>query len=153
LEWLPAIEIRGEGVFLQLNGDRLTAWEQRPEVLARVARVSESWKIECNRRNPDEPRPFPATPRLLLIHSLAHALSGQLTLECGYSSASRRERLYVSEGSDGMAGLLIYTGAPDSDGTLGGLQRRSSPDLLGPSVVAAIRSMEWCSSDPLCIAG
>ncbi|MFC6519803.1 Zn-binding domain-containing protein [Undibacterium arcticum] len=87
------------------------------------------------------------------MHTFAHALIRQLTLECGYSSASLRERLYVSEGEQGMAGLLIYTATPDSDGTLGGLQRQAMPDLLGPAVEGAIRSAQWCSSDPLCING
>lgn len=153
LSWLPAIEVRGEGVFVQLDGSRLAAWEQHREVVARVAPVADTWKSECNRRNPNKPLPFGASPRLLLAHSLAHALIRQLTLECGYSSASLRERLYVSEGPEGMAAILIYTGTSDSDGTLGGLQRRASATSLGPSIVAAIRSMEWCSSDPLCIAG
>ena len=41
------------------------------------------------------------TPRYLLVHTFAHALMRQLTLECGYSTAALRERLYVSEGDDG----------------------------------------------------
>jgi hypothetical protein len=88
-----------------------------------------------------------------MIHSLAHALMRQLTLECGYSTASLRERLYVSDGVDGMTGLLIYTATSDSDGTLGGLQRRAGPDLLGPTILGALKSVQWCSSDPLCISG
>ena len=50
-------------------------------------------------------------------------------------------------------GLLIYTSAADSDGTLGGLQRRAAEDLLGPTIIGAIQSSQWCSSDPLCING
>jgi hypothetical protein len=153
LPWLPAIEVRGEGIFLRFKEDTLRAWEQMPEVLRRVASAHTSWQAEWKRRYPDKPLPFPASPRLLLIHSFAHALIRQLTLECGYSSASLRERLYVAAGEGGMAGLLIYTATPDSDGTLGGLQRRAMPDLLGPTIVGAIRSEEWCSSDPLCIGG
>jgi hypothetical protein len=52
-----------------------------------------------------------------------------------------------------MAGVLIYTATSDSDGTLGGLQRQAGEDLLGPTVIGAIRSAQWCSSDPLCISG
>ena len=153
LDWLPAIEVRGEGLFVRVDGDRLRQWEALPIVTERVRRADRSWKVDWERRNPGKPRPFGATARLLLIHSFSHALIRQLTLECGYSSASLRERLYVSEGDEGMAGLLIYTATPDSDGTLGGLQRRAMQDLLGPTIVAAIRSMQWCSSDPLCLAG
>jgi len=153
LDWLPAIEVRGEGIFIRLDQNRLLNWESSTVVTNRVAKADNNWSIEWEKRNPGKPRPFPASPRLLLLHSLAHALIRQLTLECGYSSASLRERLYVSEGEAGMAGILIYTATPDSDGTLGGLQRRAMPDLLGPTVIGALRSARWCSSDPLCITG
>lgn len=153
LEWLPAIEVRGEGIFLQLNAEKLRAWEAQPEVLERILPAAQSWMADWHRRNGDDPIPFQATPRLLMLHAFSHALIRQLTLECGYSTASLRERLYVSEGDDGMAGVLIYTATSDSDGTLGGLQRRASPDLLGPTVIGALRSAQWCSSDPLCISG
>ena len=153
LDWLPAIEVRGEGIFIQLNLDALREWEARPEVRARIQAATESWRADWRRRNGDEPLPFEATPRLLMIHAFSHALIRQLTLECGYSTASLRERLYVSEGAGGMAGVLVYTATSDSDGTLGGLQRRASPDLLFPTVLGALRSAQWCSSDPLCIVG
>jgi hypothetical protein len=75
----------------------------------------------------------------------------QLTLDCGYSSAALRERLYTGpEGSD-MAGLLIYTATTDEDGTLGGLQRQGDPSRMERTVQAALAAQEWCSSDPLCI--
>lgn len=153
LEWLPAIEVRGEGVFIQLNIKALRSWEAQPDVLQRIAPAMRSWRLDWQRRSPDEPIPFEATPRLLMLHAFSHALIRQLTLECGYSTASLRERLYVSEGPDGMAGVLVYTATSDSDGTLGGLQRRAAPDLLGPTVIGALRSAQWCSSDPLCITG
>lgn len=153
LDWLPAIEVRGEGIFLQLNMEALREWEAQPEVRERVQPATRSWEAEWKKRNGDEPLPYTATPRLLMVHALSHALIRQLTLECGYSTASLRERLYVSEGPEGLAGILIYTATSDSDGTLGGLQRRASADLLGPTVVGAIRSAQWCSSDPLCLSG
>jgi len=153
LEWLPAIEVRGEGVFIRFNIDALLKWEVQPEVVERVRPATESWRSDWQRRNSDKPVPFEATPRLLMLHAFSHALIRQLTLECGYSTASLRERLYVSEGPDGMAGVLIYTATSDSDGTLGGLQRRADKELLGPTVIGALRSAHWCSSDPLCISG
>ena len=149
-EWLPAIEVRGEGIFLQLNINRVSEWEAGLKDNERIKRVSESWRQEWDLRYPEKKLPFEVTPRLLMIHSFAHAIIQQLTLECGYSSASLRERIYTDKDA---AGLLIYTATPDSDGTLGGLQRRALQDLLGPTVIAAVKSMEWCSSDPLCITG
>jgi hypothetical protein len=77
----------------------------------------------------------------------------QLALDCGYSSASLRERLYVGEQPTAMSGILIYTATSDSDGTMGGLVRQGLPGRMADLVYAAIKSAEWCSSDPLCIEG
>ena len=151
MDWLPAIEVRGEGIFIGLNIRRLSQWEADHKVLQRINPLATFWREDWSRRNLNAPLPYEITPRFLLLHTLSHALIRQLTIECGYSSASLRERLYVAEGEDGMAGVLIYTATPDSDGTLGGLQRRASMDLFEESFKAALAAMEWCSSDPLCI--
>jgi hypothetical protein len=50
-----------------------------------------------------------------------------------------------------MAGLLIYTAAGDSDGTLGGLVRQGEPDRFSITVDRALDRLSWCSSDPVCI--
>lgn len=153
LDWLPAVEVRGEGIFLAFNAETLRAWEQQEAVAERARKIDEAWQIEWKRRYGEDAPSWRITPRYLLAHTFAHALMRQLTLECGYSTAALRERLYVSDGDDGMAGLLIYTATSDSDGTLGGLQRQGEPARIERAVEAAIRAMEWCSSDPLCIEG
>lgn len=114
LDWLPAVENLGEGVFLELNRDRLQAWEDLDFVQRRtdvLLKAYSDWR---------QARGLPAIrdqrPRLILLHTLAHLLMRQMALDCGYSSASLRERVYSD--SD-MAGLLIYTSTPDSDGSLG----------------------------------
>lgn len=151
--WLPAVEVRGEGIFLAFNPETLQGWENQDDVAARAQSVDAAWGIEWHRRYGEGEPAWRITPRYLLAHSFAHALMRQLTLECGYSTAALRERLYVSDGTDGMAGLLIYTATSDSDGTLGGLQRQGEAHRLERTVESAIRAMEWCSSDPLCIEG
>jgi hypothetical protein len=50
-----------------------------------------------------------------------------------------------------MAGLLLYTATSDADGTMGGLSRQAEASRLLNLVMNGIRSMEWCSNDPLCI--
>lgn len=151
--WLPAIEVRGEGIFLAFNPDHLRQWERQKEVRKRADKIQDSWLNEWRERYGEgDPTPV-ITPRYLLIHTWAHALIRQLTLECGYSSASLRERLYIAEDENQMAGLLIYTSTSDSDGTLGGLQRQGKPEKISRTVQAAVKAMEWCSSDPLCIEG
>lgn len=152
LDWLPAIEVRGEGIFLALNEERLSNWETRPDVVARVVecemRHQADWK---ERYGEDAKLPEAITPRYMLCHTLAHALMRQLTLECGYSSASLQERIYAGTGEEPMAGLLIYTATPDSDGTLGGLERQGKSKRIADILERAIVAIEWCSSDPLCI--
>ena len=155
--WLPAVEVRGEGIFLSLNQERLEEWECQEEVVRRA--------VQARLRTPEEVArgdrpvsPEEISPRFMLVHTLAHALMRQLTLECGYSSASLRERLYVGPGNpatgmEPMAGLLIYTSTSDSDGTLGGLERQGLPERIEQTVRGGLKAMEWCSSDPLCIQG
>lgn len=155
--WLPAIEVRGEGIFLALDTHHLETWERLPAVQteSQKARQHTPGKDTGRQRQQYE---IEFTPRFMLVHSLAHALMRQLTLECGYSSAALRERLYVDigdpeSGRRSMAGLLIYTSTSDSDGTLGGLERQGSAERIERTVIAGIEAMEWCSSDPLCIKG
>ena len=153
LGWLPAIEVRGEGIFLAFNQETLHRWEKQESVEDRARKIDRAWRVEWQDRYGGGKPEKRITPRSILAHTFAHALMRQLTLECGYSSAALRERLYVSEGNGGMAGLLIYTATSSSDGTLGGLQRQGTPIRIQRAVTAAIQSMEWCSSDPLCLEG
>jgi hypothetical protein len=148
-DWLPAVEIYGEGVLIRLDEGLIRDWERRPEVLERVE-VLESRRLASGLNA--SLLQDPATPRLVMMHTLAHLLMRQLSFDCGYSSASLRERLYcATDPQQSMAGLLVYTASGDSEGTLGGLAREGSTDRLGRSVVAALRSATWCSVDPICI--
>jgi hypothetical protein len=152
--WLPAIEVKGEGIFLALDKEHLKKWEAITEVLDRAGKIVTYH--ESRVLNPDNAQ-IEISPalgaRFLLLHSLAHILMKQLSLQCGYSTASLRERLYLGEGDKEMAGLMIYTATNDSDGTLGGLQRQGQAGRFAPMFMEAIRANEWCSSDPLCIKG
>ncbi len=152
-DWRPAIELRGEGIFLRLSPERLASWESRPEVVRRAARHAGP---VARRLHPNDPSAT-VTPalaaRFLMVHALAHALMRRLSLSCGYSSSALRERLYVGEGVHDMAGILIHTGAPDAEGTLGGLVRQGRQDRLEETLIGALQDMAWCASDPVCISG
>lgn len=152
LEWLPAIEVRGEGIFLALNEERLSTWEARADVISRVSECEVRHLADWKKRYGDDAKPpRTITPRYMVCHTLAHTLMRQLTLECGYSSSSLQERIYAGIGDERMAGLLIYTATPDSDGTLGGLERQGKAGRIEGILQRGIDSIEWCSSDPLCI--
>jgi len=148
--WLPASVINGEGIFLQLNDERLRQWEDSTKAL-----IAPKLKILIDNfeqvRRKTGWKQKDITPRFLLLHTLAHLLINRLTFECGYASASLRERLYISDSeSSPMAGILIYTAAGDSEGTMGGLVRMGKPGYFEPAFRRAIESAEWCSSDPVC---
>ena len=66
-------------------------------------------------------------------------------MQCGYPASSLRERVYAE---DGRYGLLIYTGSPDAEGTLGGLVQQARH--LENHIVQALQSGELCSNDPTC---
>jgi hypothetical protein len=140
LGWLPAVEIRGEGIFVSLSQELLVRWEASAAVRQRMT--------ELLRRRATEQTP--PTAREVLLHTLAHILMSELSLACGYSHAALRERLYAS---DKAAGILIYTGTPDSEGTLGGLVRLGESMRFTEIVTRAIQRAEWCANDPLCADG
>jgi hypothetical protein len=142
--WLPATEVFGEGLFIQFSEQELLKWEANDS----VACTAKSLQNEYDKLGRKEKE---ISPRFLMIHTFAHILMDQMIFDCGYSSASLRERLYVSTDDDKrMAGVLIYTAAGDSDGTLGGLIRLGKKELLEPIILKALEKATWCSSDPVC---
>lgn len=153
MDWLPAIEIRGEGIFISLDNDKLREWEIKEDVALRAKQIDDQYLEYWKSLHPGIARKIHCSPRRFLLHTLSHSLISQLTLECGYSTASLRERLYIDDQTEGMCGVLIYTGTSDSDGTLGGLQARAETHLMGATLLGALKSMQWCSSDPLCAHG
>jgi hypothetical protein len=147
LTWLPAIEVYGEGVFLTLNGTALRQWERLPAVRQRTA-------VLAGRTGDSTMEYFlPAvTPRYILLHTLSHLLIRRLAFESGYSSASLRERIYSSDTNDQeRAGILIYTAAGDSEGTLGGLARQAESDRFRNTLLMALQDAANCSADPICM--
>jgi hypothetical protein len=148
--WVPTSVVRGEGVFLHFSEEAIQAW------LKKVKHLDDEFLIAHRRwrtsrgLDPDDGYP---TMRYVLLHSLAHALIRQFSLECGYTTASIRERIYSRSADDDhepMSGILLYTAAPDSEGTLGGLVTLGEPKALGRHLDQALEAMKLCASDPLC---
>ena len=151
--WLPASEVRGEGIFVRLKEEVLRAWESKPEVRNLEKQFFDShcaWR-RLRKIRPEEDG-FPGI-RYILLHSLAHALMRQIVLDCGYTAASIRERIYCKLPADPhgpMAGFLVYTSATDSEGTLGGLVDLGKPISLGRNLQQTLEDLRICASDPLC---
>ncbi|WP_062529113.1 DUF1998 domain-containing protein [Demequina rhizosphaerae] len=153
LTWLPAVDAYGEGVFLALDEGTLAQWEERADVRERArvlnARIDDSFLRDRIREITGQV----VQPRYILLHTLAHLLIQQLSYESGYASASMRERVYAkapSASQSSQAGVLIYTAASDSEGTLGGLSRQGESPRLLETLSAALTGATWCSADPLC---
>ena len=152
-DWLPAIEVRGEGVFLSLDEAALSTWESDPRVVDRVAGLADKatrsfmWNRLEKRTGPS------VSARYVMLHTLAHLLIRRLSFESGYGASSLRERVFARTTATGevrFGGLLIYTAAGDAEGTLGGLVRQGKSRLLAPALLGALDDAAWCSADPLC---
>ena len=144
VNWLPGFRVRGEGIFLGIDTERLAEFDRRSgprlgEMIRRAKAVDRS--------------PLPVTPSLVLLHTLAHVLIKRLSFEAGYGTSSIRERVYATHEDSGysMGGMLLYTAAGDADGTLGGLVGLGRAGVLERVVAGALADARWCGSDPICI--
>jgi hypothetical protein len=146
-DWLPATEVRGEGVFLSFREDAVRAWESSPVVVRRAEQLLAGY--EAWSRTVKSAPPFPGA-RFYMLHSLAHLLLTAISLECGYAASAIRERIYCA-GADAptpMAAILLSTGTSGQEGTLGGLVEQ------GRRITEHLRRA-WdlgvlCSNDPVC---
>lgn len=148
-DWLPAIEVYGEGIFFRFDIERLTEWAKKPEVQKRIDNLN----LAYHRSKFGENTIGDLRPEYVLIHTFAHLIINQLSFDCGYGSSSIRERIYCEKTSNDlkMNGVLIYTASGDSEGSLGGLVRQGEMGRLEDTIVSAIENASWCTSDPICI--
>lgn len=141
--WVPAVENKGEGVFLSFSRAAVQAWLERPGVREQSQRLDAGFAAWAARRGVREPRP-PGVAYTML-HSLSHLLITAVALECGYSASAIRERVYAG---DYGYGILLYTGAPGSEGTLGGLVAVGKN--IENHLQRALEIGRLCSNDPVC---
>ncbi|NUU41848.1 DUF1998 domain-containing protein [Tardiphaga robiniae] len=150
INWLPAMEVRGEGIFIEIDSDAIDSWIERSKAPGRLGSLLTEFN---NRRLIRSLSARNIDARFMMIHTLAHALIKELTFSCGYGSAALRERLYcnLEDPNQPMNGFLIYTASGDSEGTLGGLVSEARPGRLQRLVEDALRRSQWCSNDPICM--
>jgi len=148
--WLPAVVVRGEGIFVEFRNDVIAHWAATTETGSRISGLVQRYDAQRVSRHL-ESRGIDA--RFLFVHTLAHALIRELTYLCGYGSSALRERIYcnLEDHKQPMLGLLIYTASGDSEGTLGGLVSQAEPGKLEALFSSAYRRSLWCSNDPVCI--
>ncbi|MDA7492915.1 DUF1998 domain-containing protein [bacterium] len=154
--WLPGTVVYGEGLYFEIDEEKLKAWQSHYEQwLTKRLTVDSSYLGRMGQLGfdlqPTTGVSMEWASRFLLVHTFAHMVINQLVFECGYSTASLRERLYVSSDPNApMAGILIYTSSGDSEGTLGGLVRLADPKRFYDVVLSAVERASWCSADPVC---
>ncbi|MDR2032782.1 MAG: DUF1998 domain-containing protein [Azoarcus sp.] len=143
-DWLPAIPLYGEGIFLTLEETLLSRWEDNAAVRARTEQLRPRF-LQSGR---DQPNPLSA--RFLLLHTLSHLLIRQLEAQGGYPAASLSERIYCAQTPEAMAGILLYVAVPDLAGSLGGLAELAEPRRFLGILVKALEHARWCAFDPVC---
>ncbi|WP_317817682.1 DUF1998 domain-containing protein [Clostridium tetani] len=147
--WYPAYEVRGEGIFIELDSGMIDKWiEENDEIRDRAKKLSERYNKDKSAKLKRE-----VTPKFILLHTLSHILIRELSFQCGYSSTSLRERIYCDLPKEDveMSGILIYTASGDSEGSLGGLVKQGNPEFLSKIIKNAINRSKWCSADPVCM--
>lgn len=141
VDWYPAKKLYGEGIFIEFNSEVLNKWNKlecvQKYMNKKSAKISEEDHLKQKFSNPIN----------ILIHTLSHGLIKQFSKLSGYSITAIREKLYFYKEK---YGLLLYVTDSDKDGTFGGLVRLAEEEKFKLSFNEALKSMEWCSSDPVC---
>jgi hypothetical protein len=152
--WLPATKSYGEGIYIEFHNKAIDDWvlECGNELFNRmddalVGRLSEHRLILSPKKGASKEWAI----KYMLIHTISHLIIKELVYLCGYSTASLKERLYISSDPDSpMSSILIYTASGDSEGSLGGLVKLGHPEQFENIFIKAIEKAGWCSTDPVC---
>lgn len=144
--WLPAVEVNGEGIFIEFNRNTLDEWLGNPQVKSISGRYKASYREYCESKGwiikTDRDAVY------VLMHTFSHLLIKQMAMSSGYSSSAIRERIYFG---DKMAGILLYTGSSDKEGSLGGLVELGTADQMTNIMRDAFREALICTNDPECM--
>lgn len=146
-KWLPAVDINGEGIFIEFNRETLAAWNESNEVAELSKRYSKCYDDYCSSRG--WTNIVSRDAEYVLMHTFAHLLIKEMSLKSGYSSSAIRERIYSS---DKMSGILLYTGSSDKEGSLGGLVALGDCRKLIPIIKSALENALVCTNDPECLS-
>jgi len=143
LDWLPAIENHGEGIFIEFDENFLNKWGDN------VGEYYSEMKKNYSLTNSNG---ISFSPQYVFLHTFSHLLMSQMALYSGYSVSSIKERIYCGfeKSCEMFSGVLIYTSSPDADGSLGGLVKLSNPKTLEKLINDMLVRADWCSLDPFC---
>lgn len=146
VDWLPAIEQLGEGIFLHVAPAYLKKWLESEEITAKALTLRDRERRDALKFNRP---PKHRGAAYWALHSLSHAFMAELALECGYPLSSLKERVYSTGPAQAdRFGILIYTSTAGGQGTLGGLSQMA--ERAGELLTRAMRRIALCSNDPIC---
>ena len=145
--WLPAVEVNGEGIFIEFNRQTLDEWLSNPQVKNISEKYVASYREYCESKGWTIKTDRDAV--YVLMHTFSHLLIKQMAMSSGYSSSAIRERIYFG---DKMAGILLYTGSSDKEGSLGGLVELGTADQITSLMRDAFQEALVCTNDPECMS-
>lgn len=145
--WLPAVKLNGEGIFIEFNKIQLDLWSKKNHKRFELMKNSlETSYIKTEK----------FSPQYVFLHTFSHLFIRALSDVCGYNTASIQEKIYSTfegekENEKSMCGVLIYLASTDSEGSLGGLiSIAENTNRLEIVIKKMLQSALWCSGDPLC---
>ena len=72
-KWLPAVEVRGEGIFILLNKEEIDAWLfNNDEIQNRTLEIKDAYENQCNERGISPT--IEVNANFILLHTFAHIL-------------------------------------------------------------------------------
>ena len=145
--WLPAVEVNGEGIFIEFNRQTLDEWLSNPQAKSISEKYVASYREYCDSKGWAVKTDRDAV--YVLMHTFSHLLIKQMAMSSGYSSSAIRERIYFG---DKMAGILLYTGSSDKEGSLGGLVELGTVEQMQTLMRDAFQEALVCTNDPECMS-
>ncbi len=143
--WLPAAEVHGEGIFIEFNKQTIENWISN-NVKDISLKYEECYKEFCNTKGWKVN--VLRNAAYVLMHTFSHLMIKEMSMSSGYSSSAIRERIYFGEK---MAGVLLYTGSADKEGSLGGLVELGYVTKLVSLMRDAFQEALLCTNDPECM--
>jgi len=152
IKWVPAIENKGEGIFLAFDTKAIEDWVNSPNAMKRNEELQQGSQKWLKSRGIDQSKSRYPGLAYILLHTLSHLLITEIALDCGYSASAIKERIYAIRDPEESRikgyGILLYTSTSGSEGSLGGLVN------LGHNIEnhlrRALQRGRLCSNDPIC---
>lgn len=142
--WLPAVQINGEGIFIEFRKETIDDWLRKNRSLDTLVKVA--YSKYCDERQ--WIKVVDKGALYMLLHTFSHLLIKEMGNKSGYSTTSIKERIYFG---NNMHGILLYTGSSDKEGSLGGLVELGNQDKLIPLIKSVFENALLCTNDPDCM--